>query len=58
MSGTRVTCTDVDSGAQESTVIENNYVCVTDGTAYIDGVQHYPGTGTTVLTIKHRKDGA
>ena len=55
MPGTRVTATDVDSGETESLVIEDNHVVITDGTAYLSGVQFYPGTGTSVLTIKHRK---
>lgn len=56
MSGTRVTCEDIETGETESQVIENNYVVITDGRAFVDGVQHYPGTGTTVLTIKRKQD--
>ena len=54
MSGTRVTCEDVETGETESHVIENNYVVIVDGNTYVDGVQHYPGTGTTTLTIKRK----
>lgn len=57
MAGTRITCTDVETGESDSAVIENDYLLVTDGSAYLDGVQRY-ASGTTVLTIKQREDGA
>lgn len=56
MPGTRVTCEDIDTGESESAVIENNHIVITDGNRYVDGVQHYPGSGTTVITIKTKKD--
>lgn len=49
--GTRVTATDVSTGESESVVIENDFIVITDGTRYLDGVQVY-GNGTTVVTIK------
>ena len=55
MSGTQVTCTDVETGESETQVIENNYVLVCDGDTYLDGIQAYPKSGTVVLTIKRRK---
>ena len=54
-SGTRVTCEDIETGETESQVIENNYVVITDGNTHVSDVQHYPGTGTTVLTIKRKQ---
>ena len=56
MAGTRVTCTDVETGQSDSAVIENDFLLVTDGSVYLDGVQRY-ANGTTVLTVK-RRDGA
>lgn len=55
MSGTRVTCTDVDTGEAESTVIENDYIIVCDGNRYIGNVTAYPKSGTVVITIKRRQ---
>lgn len=56
MPGTRVTCEDVDTRDLESIVIENDYVVIVDGNRYVDGVQNYPGSGTSVITIKTKKD--
>ena len=54
MSGTRVTCTDVETGESETAVIENNYVVICDGDRYVDGyVMH--ANGTVVVTIKRAK---
>lgn len=47
-----VTCRDTESGESETQTIENDYIVVTAGTFYVDGIQSYPGTGTVVLTIK------
>jgi hypothetical protein len=55
VSGTKVTCTDVDTGESESKVIENDWMIVTDGTYYLDGIATYPKSGTVVLTVKRRK---
>lgn len=55
MSGTRVTCTDVDTGESETAVVTNDYVVICDGDTYLDGIQAYPKSGTVVLTIKRRK---
>ena len=56
MTGTRVTSTDPDTGDTETVVIENDYVVICDGNKYVDGVTTYPRAGTTVITIKTRKD--
>lgn len=56
MPGTRVTCEDVDTGESESVVIENNHVVIVDGNRHVDSIQHSPTTGTTVITIKTKKD--
>ena len=53
MSGTKVTCTDVDTGESESAVIVNDYIVICDGDRYLDHVQQY-ANGTVVLTIKRR----
>ena len=55
MSGTRVTCTDVDTGESESAVIENDYVLICDGNRYLHGIVTH-ANGTVVLTVK-RKEG-
>ena len=56
MTGTRVTSTDPDTGDTETVVIENDYVVVCDGNKYVAGATTYPSAGTTVVTIKTRKD--
>lgn len=48
----RVTCTDPETGDSETQEITNDYIVVCAGNHYVDGIQHYPGTGTTVITIK------
>ena len=54
--GTRVTCTDIDTGDTETRVIENDYVVICDGDKYIDGFTVNTRPGTVVVTIKTRKD--
>lgn len=54
MSGTRVTCEDVETGESESKVITDDWKVITDGAYYLDGVQSYPKSGTVVLTLKRR----
>ena len=56
MPGTRVTCTDIDTGETETRVIEDDYVLICDGNKYVGGVSAYPKAGTVVVTIKTRKD--
>ena len=51
MPGTRVTCTDIDTGDTETTVIEDDYVLICDGRARLAGEQRH-ANGTTVLTVK------
>ena len=53
MSGTKVTCTDVETGESESAVITNDYIVICDGDRYLDHVQQH-ANGTVVLTIKRR----
>lgn len=52
--GTRVVCTDLETGESEEAVITNDYVVITDGVCYVDGMQLYPKAGTAVVTIKKR----
>ena len=56
MPGTRVTCTDIDTGDTETRVIENDCVVICDGDKYIDGFTVNTRPGTVVVTIKTRKD--
>lgn len=49
---TRVTATDIETGESETHVIEDNWVIIRDGRAYVASVQTWPKTGTTQLTIK------
>ena len=52
MAGTRVTAFDIEHPEQAETVdIENNYVLIRDGSAYVDSVQVH-SNGTHVLVIK------
>lgn len=53
--GTRVVVTDLETGESEEAVITNDYLLITDGNAYLDGIQAYPKSGTVVLTVKRRK---
>lgn len=52
--GTRVVCTDLVAGESEEAVIRDDYVVITDGDRYVDGLQVYPKSGTVVVTIKRR----
>lgn len=54
MSGTRVTCEDIETGESESAVIRDDYIIVTDGTCEITSMQVY-GNGTVQLTIKRQR---
>ena len=56
MPGTRVTCTDIDTGDTKTRVIENDYVVICDGDKYIYGLAVNTQPGTVVVTIKTRKD--
>lgn len=50
--GTRVTAVDIEHpDANESTVIVNDYVLITDGSAQMTRVQRY-SNGTHVITVK------
>lgn len=55
MSGTRITCTDVETGESETVTIENDFLVITDGNRYLASVVAYPKSGTTVITIKRRQ---
>lgn len=48
----RVTVLDTESGETSTEEIEDNYILVTAGSCYRDGVQVYPKTGTHVVTVK------
>lgn len=49
---TRVTAEDTETGETETHLIEDNWVLIRDGRAYVAAVQTWPTTGTTQLTIK------
>lgn len=51
MSGTRVTCEDVDTGETETQVICDDWVVITDGSHYIDAIVRHRN-GTVQVTIK------
>jgi hypothetical protein len=53
MTGTRVTCEDLETGESESRVIQDDYILVTDGAIALDSVQVY-SNGTVVLTVKRK----
>ena len=54
MSGTEVTCRDVDTKFSATRVIENDYMVITDGNRYIDGLVVH-ANGTHIITVKVRK---
>lgn len=53
MPGTRITCTDIDTGESDSVEIENDYVLICDGRTRLEHTQFH-ANGTVVLTIKRR----
>lgn len=57
MPGTRVTCTDIETGETETVVIEDDCVLVCDGDKYLPSIDASPDeAGTIVITVKTRKD--
>ena len=54
----RVTVEDLLTGEKESVEITDDYVIICAGRRYQSSVQHYPRSGTDVVTIKTRKAGA
>ena len=53
--GIRVTCRDLTTGEEEAREIADDYIVITAGSYFLDGVQAY-GNGTVVVTIKRRRD--
>ena len=53
MTGTRVTCEDLDTGESESIEIRDNFLLITDGYYHLTNEQHY-ANGTVVLTLKRQ----
>lgn len=49
--GIRITVEDLETGDTESTVIWDNYLLITAGSAHLHGV-HAHATGTHVLTVR------
>lgn len=52
----RVTVEDVLTGEKETVEIIDDYVLICAGRRYRSTVQHYPKSGTDVVTIKTRKE--
>ncbi len=50
----RITVEDLETGEQEQTEIENDYVIITAGDYFLDGIVSYRN-GTVVLTVKKGK---
>lgn len=50
--GVLVTVEDRKAGTIETVKVQDDYLLITQGNRYLDGIQSYPTTGTTVLTIK------
>lgn len=50
----KVTVTDVLAGESAERTIEDNYILVTAGRYYLDGIVKH-ANGTVVLTVKVRK---
>lgn len=53
MSGIRVTVEDLETGETASREVDDDYVLVTAGRHYLDGIVRH-ANGTTVLTVKVR----
>lgn len=51
MSGTRVTCEDIETGESETQVIEDDWVMVCDGKYEITHINSF-ANGTAVVTVK------
>ena len=50
----RVTVEDLKTGEIQTCEVWDDYVILTAGSCYVDGIQVYPTKGTHVLTIKGR----
>lgn len=51
----KVTVSDPDTGeVLETQILDNDFLVLCAGAPYISGIQHYPRTGTQILTIKRR----
>lgn len=48
----RITVEDLETGETEVKEFDNDFCLTVAGNRYLDGIQHYPTKGTTVLTIK------
>lgn len=55
MTGTRVTCEDLETGETESTIIRDDFVVITDGRMELAYVNEFPTTGTVQITLKRKK---
>ena len=52
--GVRITVTDLATGESESAEICNDYLLVTDGTYYLDGVQTHANGASARMTGSQR----
>jgi hypothetical protein len=51
--GIRVTVEDLETGETATRdVVPGDYILIPLKPCYLDGIQRYPGKGTTVLTLK------
>lgn len=56
--GIRVTVEDLDTGETETTVFFDDYMLICAGNRYLAHTNHFPGVGTTVLTVKTDRSGS
>lgn len=49
-----VTVRDTETGETDTATIEDDYILITAGECWLDGIQDYPVKGTRVLTVKGR----
>ena len=54
--GIKVTATDLETGRTETQTIQDDFVILVAGNRYVSSVQHHPKAGTTVISIKTRKE--
>jgi hypothetical protein len=55
MSGTEVTCRDLDTGELEVITVEDDWLMIVDGTMEVTNIQRHTN-GTAVITVKHKKE--
>ena len=54
--GIKVTATDLETGHTETQTIWDDFIILVAGNRYVSNVQHHSEAGTTVVSIKTRRE--